>query len=156
MFDGTSLGNGNHRLTFGPDGSLWVGKTHLSWAGAEGLKRIRGNGLGSIFTVKSVKLEKAGDRQALRIAFSQPVTDGLEGVKMNRFSYKYQEEYGSPKIEEAEVVLDPPVLSADGREVLLGFDAKQGSIHHLVLSSLKNGGESLEGAELYYQASELP
>jgi hypothetical protein len=25
-----------------------------------------------------------------------------------------------------------------------------------VLSSLKNGGESLEGAELYYQASELP
>lgn len=156
MFDGTPLGNGNHRLTFSPDGSLWVGKTHLSWAGAEGLTRVRGNGLGSVFTVRSVKLEKAGDHQALRIAFSQPVTDGLEGVKMNRFSYKYQEEYGSPKIDEAEVALDKPVLSADGREVVLGFDAKQGSIHHLVLSSLKNGGESLEGAELYYQASELP
>jgi glucose/arabinose dehydrogenase len=156
MFDGTSLGNGNHRLAFAPDGSLWVGKTHLSWAGAEGLVKITPAGLNSIFTVTSVHLEKAGNRQVMRIAFSQPVTGGLDGVKMDRFSYKYQEEYGSPKIDEEEVAIDKPVLAAGGREVLIGLKAKLGSIHHVDLTSLRNGGQSLEGAALYYQATELP
>ena len=36
-----ALGRGNHRLTFTKDGSLWIGKTHLSWAGASGLTRVR-------------------------------------------------------------------------------------------------------------------
>ena len=114
------------------------------------------SGLDSIFTVKSVKLEKAGERQAMRITFSQPVTGGLEGVKMDRFSYMYQEEYGSPKIDEEEVRLDKPVLSADGRELVIGLEARRESIHHLVLSSLKNKDQSLEGADLYYQVTELP
>lgn len=154
MFDGTPLGNGNHRLAFGKDGALWVGKTHLSWAGAEGLVKITPSGLDSLFTVKSVKLEKSGDGHALRIAFSQPVKAGVEGVKANRFNFHYHKEYGSPKVDEAVLTAK---TAASGSELVIALDAKQGAIHRVDLSSLRDAaGAALEGKTLYYQASRLP
>jgi hypothetical protein len=156
MLDGTSLGNGNHRLAFGKDGTLWVGKTHLSWAGAEGLVKITPSGLDSLFTVKSVKLEKAGAGHVLRIAFSQPVTAGTEGVKANRFGYRYHQAYGSPKTDEAPLAVTG-AKGADDRELVVGLEVKEGAIHRLDLSSLRAaGGMELEGKTLYYQASRLP
>jgi hypothetical protein len=157
MFDGTDLGNGNHRLAFGPDGALWVGKTHLSWAGAEGLVKIVPKDIGSAFIVTGVHLEKAGKRQSLRIRFSQPVASGLEGIAANRFNYLYREEYGSPKIDEAVVALDSPVLDEANREIRIGLDAKQGAIHRIDLGTVKSAaGETLEGSVIYYQATMLP
>lgn len=157
MFDGTDLGNGNHRLAFSPDGGLWVGKTHLSWAGAEGLVRITPRDPESAFIVTSVHLEKEGKRQALRIGFSQPVASGLEGIAANRFNYLYREEYGSPKIDEAVVPLASPVLDDAKREIRIGLDVKQGAVHRIDLGSLKSAaGDSLEGKVFYYQATMLP
>ena len=40
FLDTKTLRNGNHRLAFAPDGALHVGKTHLSWAGNNGIMRI--------------------------------------------------------------------------------------------------------------------
>lgn len=157
MFDGTSLGNGNHRLAFGKDNALWVGKTHLSWAGAEGLVKITPSGLDRLFTVKSVKLEKAGGQQALRITFSQPVKSGAAGVKVKRFGYLYHKGYGSPKTDEAEVAIDGAKASDEGRELVLPLTAKEGAIHQVDLSSLRDAaGAALEGKVLYYQATKLP
>jgi hypothetical protein len=157
MFDDTDLGNGNHRLAFGPDGGLWIGKTHLSWAGAEGLVKIVPRDVESAFIVTAVHLEKAGKRQSLRISFSQPVGSGLEGIAANRFNYLYREEYGSPKIDEAVVPLDSPVLDETKREVRIGLDAKQGAVHRIDLGTLKSaGGKGLEGKVIYYQATMLP
>ena len=157
MFDGTPLGNGNHRLAFGKDGALWVGKTHLSWAGAEGLVKITPSGLDKLFTVTSVKLEKAGERQALRITFSQPVKAGLEGVTVKRYSYLYHVGYGSPKTDEAAVGIEGTKASAGGRELVIALDAKEGAIHQVDLSALRDAaGTALEGKILYYQATKLP
>jgi glucose/arabinose dehydrogenase len=157
MFDGTSLGNGNHRLAFGKDNVLWVGKTHLSWAGAEGLVKIIPSGLDKLFTVKSVKLEKAGEQQALRITFSQPVKSGAAGVKVKRFGYLYHQGYGSPKTDEAEVAIEGAKANDDGRELILPLTAKEGAIHQVDLSSLRDAaGTALEGKVLYYQATKLP
>lgn len=157
MFDDTDLGNGNHRLSFDKDGALWVGKTHLSWAGAEGLLKIVPQDLASAFIVTGVHLEKSGERQGLRITFSQPLASGLEGITANRFNYLYREEYGSPKIDEATIALDTPVVDEAKREIRLGLDAKQGAIHRIDLSSLKSvSGNSLEGKLIFYQATMLP
>ncbi len=157
IFDGTPLGNGNHRLAFGKDGTLWVGKTHLSWAGAEGLTKITPSGLDELFIVKSVKLEKSGDHQALRISFSQSVTAGTDDVKINRFNFLYHQEYGSPKVDEAAVPIEKPVVSADGMEIFIELTAKEGAIHQIDLATLRDvEGHELEGKVLYYQASKLP
>lgn len=157
IFDGTALGNGNHRLAFGSDGTLWVGKTHLSWAGAEGLVKIAPSGLDELFTVKAVHLEKSGDDHLLRIAFSQPIGGGTDGVKMDRFSYLYHQDYGSPKVGEASVPIDHTALSDDRRELLLSFRAKEGDIHRVDLAALRGrDNRELEGKTLYYQASRLP
>jgi len=157
MFDGTALINGNHRLAFAPDGSLWVGRTHLSWAGAEGLVKITAQEPEKAFIVTSVHLEKSGAGHALRITFSQPVGSGLEAIAANRFNYLYREEYGSPKIDEANIALGEPLPGNEGRELLIDLQVKQGAIHRIDLASLRSsGGASLEGQVLYYQATELP
>lgn len=159
MFDevGTELGNGNHRLTFTPDGSLWVGKTHLSWAGAEGLMKITPVEAEKAFILTSVKLEKAGESQAFRLKFSQPLASGQDKIAGNRYDFLYREEYGSPKIDEATLALGAPVLSEDKRELVVPLTAKQGAVHRIDLKSLRSAdGTALEGQVFYYQATKLP
>lgn len=157
MFDGTDLGNGNHRLAFGPDGGLWVGKTHLSWAGAEGLVKITPVEVQKAFILTSVKLEKSGEAQAFRLKFSQPVASGQDKLAGNRFDYLYRQDYGSPKIDEATLALGTPLLSEDKRELVVPLAAKQGALHRIDLKSLRTAdGTALEGQVFYYQATKLP
>ena len=44
FIDGGGLHRGMHRFAFAPDGSLWTGSTHLSWAGGSGLQRVTWTG----------------------------------------------------------------------------------------------------------------
>lgn len=156
IFDDTGLGNGNHRIAFGKDGTLWVGKTHLSWAGAEGLVKITPTGLDEVFTVTGMKLEKTPDGHAFRISFSQPLPS-VNSIRLNRFSYRYHEEYGSPKVDEATVEITKREKTGDGRQWLLTTTPKAGAIHRFDLSGLRSvDGKALEGKALYYQANELP
>ena len=67
------LGAGNHRLAFTPDGSLWIGKTHLSWAGAEGLVRVRWRGeQAGLFAVDRAAVTERG----FELHFTEPVDAG--------------------------------------------------------------------------------
>ena len=76
-----ALGAGNHRMTFTKDGSLWIGKTHLSWAGASGLVRVRLREKGPLFAVDQVRVKSDG----FTLRFTQPVErsepQGLEGAR---------------------------------------------------------------------------
>jgi hypothetical protein len=156
IFDGTGLGNGNHRLAFAKDDTLWVGKTHLSWAGAEGLVKITPAGLDEVFTVTGMKLETTPDGHAFRISFNQPLPS-VNSIRLNRFNYRYHEDYGSPKVDEATVEITKREKIGDGREWLLTTTPKTGAIHHFDLSGLRSAdGKALEGKSLYYQANELP
>lgn len=156
IFDGTDLGNGNHRIAIAKDGTLWVGKTHLSWAGAEGLVKVTPAGLDGVCIVTGMKLEKTSEGHAFRISFNRPMSS-VDSIRLDRFSYRYHEDYGSPKIDEATVEITKREMMGDGREWRLTATPKAGAIHRFDLSGLKStDGKSLEGKSLYYQASELP
>ncbi|MCW1885374.1 hypothetical protein OKA04_11595 [Luteolibacter flavescens] len=155
IFDETDLGNGNHRLAFAKDGTLWVGKTHLSWAGAEGLVKVTPTGLSDVFIVTGVKLEKTADGYAFRVSFNRPLPS-VNSIRINRFSYRYHEEYGSPKVDEAKVEITSREKIGDGSEWRLAVTPRLGALHRLDFSGLRSeDGVHLEGKTAYYQASEL-
>lgn len=156
MMDGTSLGNGNHRLAFGKDGALWVGKTHLSWAGDQGLVKVTLADKPPLM-VRSVKLSKSGDHQAFTIRFNRPVKAPAAAPAIDVFGYLYQKDYGSPKTDEARLPAGAFSLGGDGLELTLEANARAGLIHRIDLSGLQSSdGGAIEGRLLYYQATRLP
>lgn len=156
MFDGTSLGNGNHRLAFAPDGALWVGKTHLSWAGDRGLVKISPEDIASVFTVTSCKQAKAGDNPILTLRFSQPLAETPPEIAVQRYGYAYHQDYGSPKTDPATVTPERVSVSEDRRSVVIELKLTAGQVHELDLTKLKSrDGQALEGGKVYYQAAKV-
>lgn len=140
------LGRGNHRLTFTPDGALWVGKTHLSWAGAEGLAKITLKDE-SPFAVSHVKL----GRDAFGIDLTEPADPkSLEGITLTSHRYHYHAKYGSPKVDEKKHEIEA-TLSADGKRIVLKSDLREGHLHVLGLQSVRSkAGKPLLGDIAYY------
>lgn len=157
MLENDNIGIGNHRLAFTADGSLWIGKTHLSWAGNEGLKRVSPTAdIKDVFTVTAVNLQKRGSGHVFRVTFSQPLADGPQ-VTGSRFSYRYHEDYGSPEIDKATLTIASATVEPDGKQLLIETEAREGAIHRLDLSKLRSrDGRELDTAKLFYQATELP
>ncbi|MBK1835318.1 DUF7133 domain-containing protein [Roseibacillus ishigakijimensis] len=151
------LGNGNHRFVFGQDGTLWVGKTHLSWAGAEGLLSVAPPAREDVFTVTDCRLQREGEHEKFVLTFSQPLADDPESPPINRWCYHYHVAYGSPKVDQASVPVRGHHLSEDGQTLSLTLDVAAGYLHHLDLSGMTSkSGLPLEGQQLYYHAVEVP
>jgi glucose/arabinose dehydrogenase len=159
MFEETPLGIGNHRLAFSKDGTMWVGKTRLSWAGSEGLVKITPRDLDKAFTVTSVHLEKTEKGHTFRIHFSQPIKE-LTGLQMSRFDYLYHEAYGSPKTDEADIPLaSVGPFQNRGTEIIVEPEGelKAGAIHCIEFSGgTSKSGSQLGAIKLYYQATNIP
>lgn len=144
-----ALGAGNHRLAFTEDGSLWIGKTHLSWAGAEGLKRVRWTGK-PFLAVVGVELVEDG----FSLRFSRPVDpESLGSVSARRHTYHYHAKYGSPKVDEEVLEIGDARLSSDGLTLMLRMeDLEERFLYTLGLSGLQStSGEPLLGDVVYYQ-----
>lgn len=146
----SNLGRGNHRLTFTRDGSLWVGKTHLSWAGAEGLLRIRlKKGQESFLAVDGVRQDKGG----FILDFTQPVDPNtIKGVKVHHHTYRYSSRYGSPKVDQKELAHTLEQGSDDGRIWQLKVpELKEGYLVTISLGPVKiPDGKPLLGDKIYY------
>ncbi len=154
MFDQSPLGKGNNRMAFGKDGTLYVGKTALSWAGDNGIARIKWNGE-PFLALDAMKA--TGDGFALR--FSEPLDDTTLGeLKIRRHTYDYHVDYGSNKKDEKDVKVKAAELSSDGRTLSLDIGAlKEGYLHMLDISGIrsKSGGEVL-GDKVWYQVIQAP
>ena len=159
FMDTAELGNGNHRFTFDPEGTLWIGKTHLSWAGAEGLLSVKPHDVDSIHTLTSCKLAKSpdGDLETFSLTFSQELADDPEAPLIKRYRYHYHAAYGSPKVDEAEVPVRGLRLTPDRKTLILTLDVEAGFLHEIDLSDLVSAkGLTPEGTVTYYQAIEIP
>lgn len=109
----TDLGIGNHRFTFDQTGNLWIGKTHIKWAGDEGLKKVTWNKKQALLAT-GVSLLESG----FKITFNRPLKEEPK-LKISRHTYNYSKAYGSPKIDFQEVKPTDSRLSSDGRTLTI-------------------------------------
>lgn len=93
FLDTSALGNGNHRVRFDKEGNLWVGKTHLGWAGDEGIRKISWLKKPYLI-VDKVKQIKDG----FTVHFNESIKQQLPKVKLTKHTYHYHAKYGSEKV----------------------------------------------------------
>ena len=154
FLDGSPLGIGNNRLAFGKDGSLYIGKTALSWAGSFGVTRVKWNGK-PFFSIDAVKATPTGFTVTLSEAAD---TATLTGLTAKRHTYKYHANYGSPKIDETDLSAKAS-LSEDGKTLTLdlGGQLKEKYLHLLDLTPLRSKyGGNLLGSKAWYQVNKAP
>jgi glucose/arabinose dehydrogenase len=144
-----ALGAGNHRMTFTKDGSLWIGKTHLSWAGASGLVRVRLREKGPLFAVDQVRVKSDG----FTLRFTQPVdAASLKGLKVRAHGYKYFKNYGSPKVDNREVAITSSKLDDPGTTLHVQLpQLREGDVYTFTLAGMTSrGAKPLLGDKVYY------
>ncbi len=154
VFNDSPLGIGNNRMAFGKDGSLYVGKTALSWAGGKGIMRIKWNGkpFASLDKIKALK-------NGFALRFSEPIDPAtLKEISVESHTYKYNANYGSPKVDKKGMKVNGTELSGDGVTLILDIgELKEGYLHHIDMGGLrtKSGGKLL-GANAWYQVVKAP
>jgi hypothetical protein len=154
MFEGSPLGLGNNRMVFGNDGSMYVGKTALSWAGGKGITRIKwkGKAFASLDKIKALP-------KGFALRFSQPLDAAtLKTLSVKRHTYDYHQAYGAPKKDEQVLEVKGAVLSEDGMTVTLDVGALQERYLQLIdMTGLraKDGGKIL-GNKAWYHVVKAP
>lgn len=151
FLDCEELGAGNHRLLFAADGSLWIAKTHLSWAGAEGLLRVRWRG-GDAGLFSVVACEVVGD-DGFALRFDEPVaTDCVASVEVQSHTYEYHRDYGCPKLDERDEPLQQAVLGDDGRTLRLQLPKLSTKRVYVIdlTGVVSRRGRPLLGGRVYY------
>jgi glucose/arabinose dehydrogenase len=145
------MNNGNNRLTWGKDGSLFIGRTKLSWAGNRGIQRVIWDGKVD-FDVQSVTLTKEG----FRLSFTKPVKD-LSSLKINHYHFTYHQAYGSPRIDETAAVIQNIKLSSDGKVAHISIENMlEGKVYDFFMDKIKSSdGEKLNGKRMCYTLNKL-
>ena len=155
FYDSSGLGTGNNRLVYTDDGkSLYVGKTHLSWPGSEGLKKITYKG-NPYLMVQSFKLHPKG----FEVTFNGRVqnTKRIQDYRIESYEILYHAQYGSPK----EDLRDETVVHVDnkgGRIIVELKEAPQaGRVYDLTFPSLLRSEElgSLSSHRYWYTAHKV-
>jgi hypothetical protein len=154
------LDSGVVRSVFAPDGSLYVGMTGRGWGTVGGkpfaLQRIVYDGKTTPFEMHTVSLTKAG----FDIIFTKPV-DRAAAASVDRYlirhwGYKYQPEYGSPKVGETFLLPQSATVSADGRTVHLALPLTARRVYQFLLVDVgSSAGEKLTTTTAYYTLNRL-
>lgn len=112
------------RQVFDSQGRMYVGQTGRGWRSAGkdmfGLRRITYDGKTAPVEMHSIKLTKSG----FRIKFTQPIAaesfENPENIVVESWKYKYQPDYGSPKVDNKKLAIDisfteknPAILNID-------------------------------------------
>ncbi len=157
FIDSAGLTIGNHRMVFGPDGNLWVGKSAYVWVGDRGIQRIRYNG-GMPMDV----LRMNATPQGFKLTFTRPVdrsmAENASNYQFTHYYYAYHQEYGSPRMDEQTVAVKQVQISEDGKEVTLTLDKMTpGYVYDLQIGQLNSvEGVALKNNRLFYTLNELP
>lgn len=154
IFDKSPLGIGNNRIVFGKDGSIYVGKTQLSWAGGKGIVRIKWKGKPYAQLEKIKALPKG-----FELVFSQAIDPATLGkLKVKSHTYAYHQAYGAPKAGEQEIVPKGVVISPNGLKLTLDIGPlKENRLHLIDMSGLfAKDGSKIHGDKAWYQVVKAP
>ena len=151
--DGDPMRIGNNRLTWGKDGSLYVGRTKLSWPGDNGIQRVIWDGKVD-FDIQNVRLKKKG----FEISFTKEVKNlNADDLKIMSYHYLYQRAYGSPRIDEKQVKIAEVKLSDDGKSALLIMESLEaGKVYDFTMEGVKSkDGDFLKAKRMCYTLNKL-
>ena len=133
FIDNGGLNRGMHRFAFAPDGSLWVGQTHLSWAGGNGLQRISWTGKMPM-SVLAMKLTDTG----FKLTFTKPLSKvTAENFDFQRYYYKYHQSYGSPQLGKEPIKITTLNLAPDRKTISINLEKlNPGYVYQLNLKNV--------------------
>jgi len=156
FLDGNELGRGNNRLVFDKEGNLWVGKTHLSWAGGEGLKKISWDGKID-FDVLSVKQIVNGFRLTFTEKFDAQAAHKIANYSIKKYRFDYHAKYGSARKDEQTVKINSISISPDGLSVDLHLEnLSKGYVYQFETDKLISlSGEKLASSLFCYNLIKL-
>ncbi len=150
------------RMSWGGDGSMYVGETNRGWGSAgtqnAGLERLLWTGE-TPFEMKTVRAEPDGFTIEFTQAVDRASAEDLSAYDGRSFIYKYHAVYGSPTVNEAKLAIKGVKVSEDGTSVRVVIDSpRQYYIHELNVGGIKaaNGGQGVLHPFAYYTLNNIP
>ena len=149
------------RMTFGDDGSMFVGETNRGWGSAgnstNGVERLVWTGVMPM-EMKTVHAMPDG----FEIEFTKPVDRKIAGdpsrYSGRSFTYKYHSTYGSPLVNDTALKVRGVQVAEDGLKVRVVVDnLRQYYIHELIISGLRGADKTeLVHPSFYYTLNNIP
>ncbi|MDH3710415.1 MAG: hypothetical protein OER04_11030 [Cyclobacteriaceae bacterium] len=149
------------RMSWGHDGSLFVGETNRGWGSAgpktSGLQRLIWNGKVPM-EMKTVQARVDG----FEIEFTHPVdvktAEDLNSYGGMSYIYKYHPVYGSPPVDQQELKIRGVKVSDDRLKVRVVIDnLRKYYVHELRLPGIKSAyGLPLLHSRAYYTLNNIP
>ncbi|MEO6187736.1 MAG: hypothetical protein ABIO77_02780 [Ginsengibacter sp.] len=156
LFDSKDLRQGNNRLAFAPDGSLWVGHVQYGFPGDLGIQRIVYTGK-TPMDIYSMNLTPTG----FDLTFTKPVDKTsamqIDNYNFRSYYYEYHWQYGSDLFDVQPIPVTNVQVSPDRKKVSLTLAAlKSDRIYELNLGEIKSvSGDSLANKIICYTINKL-
>jgi hypothetical protein len=155
---GTRLRQGNNRLAFAPDGSLYIGQTTRGWASGDGLQRLVWTGE---TPVELLSFRLNADDRGFTLRFTTAMNERElarpENYRVERFRYLYHHASGSPRVDVAAVPVRAIKVADGGGSAELDLGAiEPGFIYRLEIDRLTSQrGQPVENPLAYYTVNRL-
>jgi hypothetical protein len=149
------------RMTFAPDGSLFVGMTNRGWSSlgnrSYGITRLRQQG-SLAFAIREMRAKPDG----FELVFTEPVETNTAAdpasYTLESYTYQYSGAYGSDEIDKKPHAIASAAPSADGLSVYLKVkDLRALYVHELHAKGLRSAkGQPLLYPDAYYTLNRIP
>jgi hypothetical protein len=157
----SGFASGIVRLSFSPEGALFVGMTSRGWSSlgtrAYGLQRVDWKGQ-TDFTIQEMRAQPDG----FELVFTAPVdlasAGDISSYQMNSFTYLYSGAYGSEEIDTNKHRITAAKVSEDGLKVEIKVnDLRPIYVHELIANGVRSAkGESLKHPMAWYTLNRIP
>ena len=149
------------RMTWGHDGSLYVGETNRGWGSAgtatSGLQRLAWTGKVPM-EMKTVRAMPDGFEIEFTLPVDKASAENLASYAGKNFIYKYHPVYGSPPISDTPLGIKGVKVSEDGLKVRLLIDnIKQYYLHEIKVDGIRSrDGLPVLHPTAYYTLNNIP
>ncbi|MFT5905607.1 MAG: glucose/arabinose dehydrogenase [Cryomorphaceae bacterium] len=147
----SKLGRGNAKITVGEQGTLYIGKTHLSWAGDSGMIALKYKGVPHL-AIKQIKLTEKG----FQVTLNEPADVAKVDLEGTRYSLNYHKKYGSKKVNPTALKASSIKVNGNVIEINLKTPPVAGQIYDISLGgvSSKKAGKLFE-KRFFYTAHQV-
>lgn len=144
------------RLSFSPDGTLFVGMTNRGWSSlgnrSYGLERVTFSGAAP-FAVTEIRAKKEG----FELLFSKPVDPDDFSVTVKSFTYEYSSRYGGDEMD-TKSHQSSFAISGDRKSAMVKVEGlRENYVFEFSTEGMKSGnGESLSHNGAWYTLNQIP